>query len=98
MTINLGDKVRYIGTLLLAMALAGCAAHKPVTHAPVQLHLGPEHVECDQSGNCEWVQNWLTPGNKPVLSPLGCALAKARVTWIFGDKPSMCPQKWYVKP
>lgn len=66
--------------------------------APVPLHLGPLHQECNSAGDCTMVQNWLTPDDKPVLTPLGCWLAKARVTWIFGDRVSMCPKKNYVPP
>jgi hypothetical protein len=74
----------------------GCApipaAQEPVPGHP-RLHFGPEHLECDGFNNCEWVRNWLTAEGKPVLTPVGCFLAKLRVTWIFGDRTSMCVRK-----
>jgi hypothetical protein len=98
------DWIILFALFLLALLLGGCAAQKPKAAVPTQqpseivpghptLHYGPEHIECDLANNCETVRNWLTPDGKPVLSPLGCWLAKLRVTWIFGDKPSMCLKK-----
>jgi hypothetical protein len=88
------------------LVLGGCAVQKPKAVVPTApplvepvpghpgYHYGPEHWECDAANNCELVRNWLSDkDNKPVLSPLGCWLAKARITWIFGDKPSMCEQR-----
>lgn len=90
--------------ILVAAVLlsAGCAAaQKPKAAVPSQpviepvpshpgYHLGPEYWHCDAENNCELVRNWLDANNKPVLSPLGCLLGRARITWIFGDRASMC--------
>ncbi|HZW05464.1 MAG TPA: hypothetical protein VFF58_01020 [Candidatus Nitrosotalea sp.] len=89
---------------ILAILLAGCAAQRPKAAIPTQpilepvpghpgLHFGPEHWECGIGGDCELVRNWLTPDNKPVLTPLGCLLAKTRITWILGDRISMCERE-----
>jgi hypothetical protein len=57
------------------------------------LHYGPLHTQCTFRSDCSLVQDWLDANGQPVLSPVGCWLAKARVTWIFGDRPSMCEAK-----
>jgi hypothetical protein len=60
------------------------------------LHLGPPRVECLQvwmNEKCVTVRNWLDENNQPVLTPFGCFLAKARVTWLLGDRVSMCEKK-----
>lgn len=57
----------------------------------INLRLGPPHWACMIGGGCELAQNWLTD-SRPVLTPLGCFLAKTRITWIFGDRPKYCPR------
>lgn len=58
-----------------------------------QARLGPEHWQCDISNDCDLVQNKLSADGKPELTPLGCFLAKTRLTWILGDRTSMCVKK-----
>jgi hypothetical protein len=81
---------------------AGTAWHQapPAPTEPVPghpgLHLGPPHIECLQvwsTDKCVTVRNWLTVDNKPVLTSFGCFLAKARITWLLGDRVSMCERR-----
>lgn len=64
----------------------------PVPGHP-QYHYGPEHWQCGINNNCELTRNWLDKDNRPVLSPLGCALSYTPIGWVFGDRPSMCKKK-----
>jgi len=75
-------------------ALTGqCELNAVTVPGHPDLHFGPEHWQCDAQNNCELVRNWLDKDGKPVLTPLGCFLAKTRLTWIFGDQVSMCEKE-----
>ncbi len=65
--------------------VAGPCPLVPVPGHP-SLHLGEPFFDYDGS----LTRNWLTKENQPVLTPLGCWLAKTRLTWVFGDRVSMC--------
>jgi hypothetical protein len=57
------------------------------------LHYGPWHLYCNIENQCEWGRPWLNEKGDAVLSPLGCWLAKTRITWIFGDRVSQCEHR-----
>jgi hypothetical protein len=95
-----GTRVRITGTYVEDQEHAKWREIHPVTSIEVldvaAQKLGPPYWHCSSLGDpndCEIVQNKLDEDGEPILTPLGCFLAKTRITWIFGDRVKYCPRK-----
>lgn len=57
--------------------------------------LGPEGWNCptENTADCYRARNYETADGRPILTPVGCALKKIGILWLFGDRQSVCEKK-----
>lgn len=85
-----------LALLSLLPSVAAAQSRKHPSKGPTAQKLGPPRWQCSALGDpndCAIVQNKLDENGEPILTPLGCFLAKTRITWIFGDRVKYCPHK-----